>query len=142
MDKEIQLSLITSHVKNDHLYLIWNRCPSDNEVLEANIGLKLNSMNIIHCYKIKDIIIQLSHINTECIAYEEYLKAKKTVISFKKSIINEFDIISHKNKSKIKDLVFKLLSDDKTIKTIEIANKLKISRQLAHKYRQDFNNLK
>lgn len=142
MSKQKTLSLITQHIKDQDLYLIWNRCPTDNEVLKTNNSLQYNSNNVIHCYKLKDMIIQLSHIDTELVAYEEYLKAKKTITAFKKSIINELDIISIKNKAKIKDLVFNVLLENTNIKTSEIANRLKISRQLAHKYRQDFNNLK
>ena len=123
---------------NFDMYFVWNKRPSNQDIEDTNEAYSGVIDKIIHCYRDKDIIIKITDTDNT-ISYEDYLKAKKTIIAFKKNIIHEIDIISTKGKEKMKDLVFNLLRESPNVRTIDLADGLKISRQLAHKYRKQFN---
>jgi uncharacterized SAM-dependent methyltransferase len=77
------------------------------------------------------------------ITYNDYLDAKAIIKAFKKNInleINELienDFVV-KNYNSIKELCFVMLQKNKNIRTIDLAYELKISRQLAHKYKKEY----
>lgn len=77
------------------------------------------------------------------ITYNDYLDAKAIIKAFKKNInleINELieNVFVVKNYNSIKELCFIILQKNKNIRTIDLAYELKISRQLAHKYKKEY----
>ena len=70
--------------------------------------------------------------------YQQYLEALKIVKQFRAKINNDYNNIVIIKKNNPKDKVFEMLSIDINIRTIEIANHLKLSRQLVHKYKKQY----
>jgi len=122
---------------NFDMYFVWNKHPSNQDIEDTNEAYSGVIDKIIHCYRDKDIIIKITDTDNK-ISYEDYLKAKKTIIAFRKNFIKEIDMVSSIGKEKMKDSAFRLLEKIPNIRTVDLAEDLKISRQLAHKYKQDF----
>ena len=78
------------------------------------------------------------------IEYKEYLNALKIVKLFKDKVNKDYSDTIIKKKINVKEQVFKMLSIDNSLRTVDIADNLGISKQLVHKYKKEFisNNLK
>jgi hypothetical protein len=77
------------------------------------------------------------------VTYKDYLEAKAIITAFKKNInleINELienDFVV-KNYNSIKELCFIMLQKNQNIRTVDLAYNLRISKQLAHKYKKQY----
>lgn len=72
------------------------------------------------------------------IEYQEYLNALKVVKLFKDKVNKDYSDTVIKKKINVKEQIFKMLLRDKTLRTVDIADNLGISKQLAHKYKKEF----
>ncbi len=72
------------------------------------------------------------------ITYEDYLQAIKVIKAFKEKINNDYAnniIIKKKN---VKEQIFKMLSRDNTLRNVDIAESLGISKQLVNIYKKKY----
>ncbi len=72
------------------------------------------------------------------IDYQEYLNALKIVKSFRDQVNNDFSYTIITKKINVKEQLFKMLSKDNLLRTVDIADNLGISKQLAHKYKKQY----
>lgn len=72
------------------------------------------------------------------IEYQEYLNALKVVKLFKDKVNKDYSDTVIKKKINVKEQIFKMLLRDKTLRTVDIADNLGISKQLVHKYKKEF----
>jgi alanine dehydrogenase len=71
------------------------------------------------------------------ITYKDYLDAKAIILAFKKNINFEIDDLIIENKN-VKEKVFMVLKNNEIIRTVDLAYNLRISKQLAHKYKKQY----
>jgi|Laugrespbdmm15sn_2_1035079.scaffolds.fasta_scaffold01293_3 hypothetical protein len=71
------------------------------------------------------------------ITYKDYLDAKAIILAFKKNINFEIDDLIIENKN-VKEKVFMVLKNNENIRTVDLAYNLRISKQLAHKYKKKY----